>query len=488
MNRTVKDVQRACLFIAKIEGKERRELPLTFEYGTPVKVCWSPDGSRLALNLADKRTKEVSIVFFNPDGSNFEKLSLPPGRWNLYLCDWNTLTPGLRVGAPDETPDLDTPRGRYQALRREIEKESRDFRAEYKKAKTDEERSTISKAKSFQPRTYVGRFLEIADSTPNDPAAVDALIWVITFGFDGPEFSRAIDRLAKNHVERRKVGHAALALVYSVSPSAEKLLRAVIEKNPDRPIKGLACLALGQYLKQQSERVRGIRENPESVKQWETMFLEEGADKEYFFRFIGRDPDVLMKEAEAVFERTIKDFGGEGGPRGGSLSSDARAELYAIRELCVGKPAPEITGQDIDGRPLKLSDFKRKVVVIDFWTTSCGACRDMNAYERQLRRRMRGKPLALLGVNCDRDEDKLREWIRKEEITWPSWRDGNDDNANGPIFRQFNIHGWPTLYILDHRGIIRHRFMGSPGAERMDAAINALVDEAEREAGRSRKD
>ena len=87
-----------------------------------------------------------------------------------------------------------------------------------------------------------------------------------------------------------------------------------------------------------------------------------------------------------------------------------------------------------------------------------------------------------------RDEDKLREWIKKEEITWRSWRDGNDDNAKGPIFRQFNIHGWPTLYILDHRGIIRHKFLDSPGNGKLDAAIDALVQEAEREAARSKKD
>ena len=112
----------------------------------------------------------------------------------------------------------------------------------------------------------------------------------------------------------------------------------------------------------------------------------------------------------------------------------------------------------------------------------------MNGYERQLVKRMRDKPFALLGVNCDRDEDKLREWIKKEEITWPSWRDGNDDNAKGPIFRRFNIHGWPTLYILDHRGVIRHKFLDSPGNGKLDAAIEVLVQEAEREAARSKKD
>ena len=240
------------------------------------------------------------------------------------------------------------------------------------------------------------------------------------------------------------------------------------------------CLALGRYLKHQSERVRGIRENPESVKQWETMFLKEGADKEYFSRFINMDPDALLKEAEVVFERTIKEFGGKTAPRGDSLSKDARAALYEIRNLCVGKPVPEIAGQDIDGKPFKLSDYKGKVVVVDFWTISCGACLDMNAYERSLVKRMQGKPFALLGVNGDEDKDKLNVWIKQEQITWRSWRDGDGDaNTKGPIASQFNTSARPTIYILDQRGIIRHKFLGFPGTERLDAAINALVEAVE---------
>jgi hypothetical protein len=257
--KTVNDILHFQLFVVDIEGKHRREIPLTFADEESVTICWSPDGSRLALNSIDGRTKEGSIALVDLDGSNFRKLPLPPGRWNVDLCDWNTLTPGLKVGAPDKNLDLKTARGRYQSLLQEIKKE-----------------------KPFQPRKYVSQFLEIADSAPNDPAAIDALIWIITFGFDGPEFSRAIDRLAQNHVERRDVGQAALNLGNAVSTSAEKLLRAVVEKSPHPPIRGLACLFLGRYLKHQAERVRAIHEDPESVKRWETMFLEEGADKEYF--------------------------------------------------------------------------------------------------------------------------------------------------------------------------------------------------------------
>jgi RNA polymerase sigma factor (sigma-70 family) len=476
--KTVNEIRHSRLFVVEIDGKNRREIPAPLPPGITAAVCWSPDGLRLALNLLDSRTKEGTIALVDLDGSNFQKLPLPPGRWNILICDWSTLTSALRVGARDQAVDLKTPRGRYEALLAECHKASQAFQDEYRKAKTDEDRRKISGERSWQPRRYLGRFLAIAESAPNDPAAVDALLWVVQFGSNGPEFNRAIDQLVANHAERRKVGLAASSLVYSVSPSVEKLLHAVIDKSPDQPIKGMASLALGRFLKQQSLRVRSIRESPESAQRWETMFLEEGADKQSFSQFIARDPDALLKEAEVVFERTIKEFA-DSSSRGDSVSTDARAELFEIRDLCVGKPAPQINGQDSAGKPFKLSDFKGKVVVVDFWSTSCGACRDMNAYERSLLKRMQGKPLAVVGVNCDNDKEKLAEWIKKEGITWPSWRDGDDGNASGPIFRQFNIHTWPTIYILDQRGIIRHKFLGFPGGGKLDTAIDGLTKEME---------
>ena len=263
------------------------------------------------------------------------------------------------------------------------------------------------------------------------------------------------------------------------------MIRAVVEKNPDQYIKGLACLALGRYLKHQSERVREIREDPDSARAWEAIFVEEGSGKDSFARFRGRDPDAMMKEADAVFVRIGKEFGGLSS-QGDRLSKaaftelvkDANAELYEIRNLCAGKPAPEIAGQDVDGKSFKLSDYRGKVVVVSFWATWCGSCLAMNESERSLVKRMQGKPFALLGVNGDEDRDKLKEWMKKEDITWRSWWDGGGNaNTPGPISRQFNVHGWPTLYLLDHRGVIRHKFLGS--TQRLDAAINALVEAVE---------
>jgi hypothetical protein len=97
----------------------------------------------------------------------------------------------------------------------------------------------------------------------------------------------------------------------------------------------------------------------------------------------------------------------------------------------------------------------------------------MYPHERSLVKKMEGQPFILLGVNSDGDKEKLRKRMKDENITWRSWWDGGD--TNGPIANQFNVHGWPTLYVVDHRGIIRHKWTGFPGEETFDSAIDKLV-------------
>src|SRR5262249_29421914 len=110
-----------------IEGGQRRRIPTHFEPGTTATVCWSPDGSRLALNLLNDANKQGSIEVVDLNGPNFHfrKLTLPAGRWNLMVCDWKVLAPDIHLETTDPPPDTKTLRGRYQALIQEVEKANR---------------------------------------------------------------------------------------------------------------------------------------------------------------------------------------------------------------------------------------------------------------------------------------------------------------------------------------------------------------------------
>jgi hypothetical protein len=104
----------------------------------------------------------------------------------------------------------------------------------------------------------------------------------------------------------------------------------------------------------------------------------------------------------------------------------------------------------------------------------------MYPHERSLVKDMEGKPFALLGINSDTDKEKLKKAMEEEHITWRSWWNG-PEGTDGPISTKWNVSGWPTLYILDHKGVIRHKYLGSPGDKVLDQAIAKLVKEAEGE-------
>jgi len=106
----------------------------------------------------------------------------------------------------------------------------------------------------------------------------------------------------------------------------------------------------------------------------------------------------------------------------------------------------------------------------------------MYPHERSLVKRLADKPFVLIGVNSDQDLEKLKPTLKEEEITWRSFWNGKN-GTGGPISMEWNVQGWPTLYVIDHKGIIRHKWLGSPGDKVMDEAIEKLVAEAEKGAG-----
>jgi peroxiredoxin len=97
----------------------------------------------------------------------------------------------------------------------------------------------------------------------------------------------------------------------------------------------------------------------------------------------------------------------------------------------------------------------------------------MYPHERSLVKRLEGKPFALLGVNSDTKE-RVRQAMKKENITWRSWWDGG--NTEGPIAKAWNVSGWPTIYVLDAKGVIRYKNVRE---KKMDEAVDKLLAELE---------
>ena len=159
-----------------------------------------------------------------------------------------------------------------------------------------------------------------------------------------------------------------------------------------------------------------------------------------------------------------------------TLAEAIEAEKAAAR-LGVDKPVPEAAvGVDLDGKKVKLSSMKGKVVLLDFWATWCPPCRAMIPHEREMVDKLAKKPFVLLSVSVDEEKSTLTEFFETEKMPWNHWWDG----AKGRLARMFKVQGYPTLYLIDAKGIIRNQWVGSPGNEVLDKAIEGLVAEAEK--------
>ena len=97
----------------------------------------------------------------------------------------------------------------------------------------------------------------------------------------------------------------------------------------------------------------------------------------------------------------------------------------------------------------------------------------MYPHERSLVEEMKDKPFALVGVNSDPDLAKLAPRLVAEKISWRSFWNG-PNGTGGPISKDWHVTGWPTVYVIDHLGVIRYKGHGTP-REPMDKAIADAV-------------
>jgi hypothetical protein len=101
----------------------------------------------------------------------------------------------------------------------------------------------------------------------------------------------------------------------------------------------------------------------------------------------------------------------------------------------------------------------------------------MFPHERSLVKKLEGKPFALIGVNSDKDRDEAKKLNEERQVSWRSFWDG--PTTAGPIASTWNVYSWPTIYVLDARGVIR-------GKNLRDAPLEKLVEELLKEMDRKK--
>lgn len=369
-------------------------------------------------------------------------------------------------------------------LKKQLEKAYMEASEEGRETATAEAERKASDDRFSKEAVALGRrALVLAETHPDSPEALEALIWAENIVGFSIEAVRVRDS-AYELIARRYLGSDAILLTVKsawsravMSAQGEMLLRAAVERSPNAKVRGQACSSLAQYHQRllalvrdldSPYRGRSIREliGPERVRQLREL-----------------RPEDLRREAETLYEQVIREYGDlrpiETFP---PLGEQARGDLYKLRHLEPGCTVPEIEGKDLDGRPMRLSDFRGKVILISFWATWCAPCMSMVPAEKALLERMRGRPFVIVGVNGDEDASRAKEVVARKGINWRSfWEEGG---PKGGTALRWGASVWPTIYLIDAKGVIRESSEGLRGAD-LDQAAASLVAEAEAVAERT---
>ena len=128
----------------------------------------------------------------------------------------------------------------------------------------------------------------------------------------------------------------------------------------------------------------------------------------------------------------------------------------AARPPLVGSPAPEIVLKDLQGRDVKLSDLRGKVVLVNFWATWCKPCKEEMPAMQASYDKLRDKGFVVLAVNELEDTARVAEHIRTHGHTFEVVMDHNNQVAN-----VYGVVGLPASFLIDPQGIVRERISGS---------------------------
>jgi len=126
-------------------------------------------------------------------------------------------------------------------------------------------------------------------------------------------------------------------------------------------------------------------------------------------------------------------------------------------ELARARMAPPFAIDTLDGQHISMDDLVGKVVLLDFWATWCGPCREAMPHIREIAKKFEGQPLVVLSVSLDSDEQKWKEFISKNGMTWLHYR---DSGSAGSIANLFGVKAIPHTFTIDADGVLQDEHIG----------------------------
>jgi thiol-disulfide isomerase/thioredoxin len=178
-------------------------------------------------------------------------------------------------------------------------------------------------------------------------------------------------------------------------------------------------------------------------------------------------PDAVFADGRALAYMKQDDKAKERFEKFVQMKGDSPDRQRALRyisqpELARARMVPAFTVTTMDGQRISMDDLQGKVILIDFWATWCGPCREALPHVREIAKKFQGQPLVVLSVSVDSDEQKWKDFIAKSEMTWPQYFDGG---FTGPIAKLFGVQAIPNTFTIDADGVLQDEHIGDAAIE-----------------------
>jgi vacuolar-type H+-ATPase subunit H len=303
-----------------------------------------------------------------------------------------------------------TAREQYDALVKDFTAKQREISAQFQKVKGEEQQKLIQQYRGLG-KDFADKFYKLAEDNAKDPVAADALIWVVQYGAGSPEHPKATekvnsliaemplkdlkgklsrlpgvpattDAVLKRAVKEEKDPDAAELLSWAATtsyPPNQKAIDLLIEKYPDHAAIERICMVLGRgNSPKAADTLKLILETSTKPKVRAAAAVGLGRSLAAKTDSLGdnlAESDKVAAEAEKYLSQAITLYRNVNGVPATDVERKAletqvtgiEREIKALRTLRVGKVVPEIAGGDLDGKEFKLSDYRGKVVLLDFW-------------------------------------------------------------------------------------------------------------------------
>jgi thiol-disulfide isomerase/thioredoxin len=314
---------------------------------------------------------------------------------------------------------------------------------------------------------YLPRFMEVLQTQPDDEAAYQSCQWIVdrmrnVGNAEKPMFEAdeaAWKILAEHHTHREDLPMMCLRAVQYFGPAREAFLRELLARdNLPSEQRGFATIALAELLAHKYDflEVAGADSRRQPRDEF-AAYVKQRMHPDWGKDLIPANAAKFKSESIALFREVLDEYANIPVTITApyfrdlkNLGEKASKSLHALENLTLGAEAPNIVGKDLHGQPMELRDFRGKVAVLSFWFTGCGPCMEMIPQEQKLVETYEGQPFVLLGICSDESPEQAQKTASEYKMTWPCWFDGQD----GPIAQDWNVLGWPTIYVLDKNGII----------------------------------